>query len=45
LRSRDIAEKIFEAFDTDGNGELNLPEYLRKWSRWARSGRQLGKLY
>jgi len=45
LRSRDIAEKIFEAFDTDGNGELNLPEYLRKWSRWARSGRQLGELY
>jgi len=45
LRSRDIAENIFKAFDTDGNGELILPEYLRKWSRWARSGRQLGLLY
>ena len=31
--------------DTNGNGELNLPEYLRNWSRWARSDRQLGSLY
>ena len=45
LRKRNIAESIFTAFDTDGNGELILPEYLRKWSRWARSGRQLGSLY
>jgi Ca2+-binding EF-hand superfamily protein len=43
--SKDIARNIFKAFDTDGNGELFLPEYLRKWSRWARSGRQLGVLY
>jgi len=45
LHSINIAENIFKAFDTDGNGELILPEYLRKWSRWARSGRQLGELY
>ena len=34
-----------KAFNTDGNGELILPEYLRKWSRWTRSGRQFGLLY
>ncbi|MEE3000095.1 MAG: hypothetical protein VX693_09230 [Pseudomonadota bacterium] len=45
LRTKNIAESIFTAFDTDGNGELILPEYLRKWSRWARIGRQLGSLY
>ena len=45
LNSKNVARKIFKAFDTDGNGKLILPEYLRKWSRWARSGRQLGVLY
>ena len=45
FRSQDIAKKIFEAFDTDENGQLILPEYLRKWSRWARSGRKLRILY
>ena len=45
FHSQDIAEKIFEAFDTDENGQLILPEYLRKWSRWARSGRKLRILY
>ena len=33
------------AFDTDQNGELSLPECLRKWSKWARDGRNLGSLY
>jgi Ca2+-binding EF-hand superfamily protein len=45
LSSKNVAKKIFKAFDTDGNGKLILPEYLRKWSRWARSDRQLGVLY
>ena len=45
LSSKNVAEKIFKAFDTDGNGKLILPEYLRKWSRWARSGRKLRILY
>jgi len=45
IRSKSIAEQIFKKFDTDGNAELSLPEYLRKWSRWARSGRKFGSLY
>ena len=45
ISSKAIIEKIFIAFDTDGNGELSLPEYLRKWSLWARNGRKFGSLY
>ena len=43
--SKAISEKIFVAFDTDENGELSLPECLRKWSQWAREGRKFGSLY
>jgi len=32
----DLAETVFMEFDTDGNGELLVPEYLRVWGRWAR---------
>ena len=45
ISSKAIIEKIFIAFDTDGNGDLSLPEYLRKWSLWARNGRKFGSLY
>ena len=45
VHSKATREKIFIAFDTDGSGELSLPEYLRKWSRWARNGRNFGSLY
>ena len=34
----DLSEAVFNEFDTDGNGELVIPEYLRVWGRWARSG-------
>ena len=27
---------VFNEFDTDSNGELVVPEYLRVWGRWAR---------
>ncbi len=27
---------VFNEFDTDSNGELLVPEYLRVWGRWAR---------
>lgn len=30
---------LFHGFDTDGNGELVVPEYLRVWGRWARSAK------
>jgi len=40
-----VATKIFNAFDTNKNGELTLPEYLRNWSRWARVDRVFESLY
>jgi len=33
-----LSKAVFNEFDTDGNGELVIPEYLRVWGRWARSG-------
>ena len=35
-----LTSKVFAALDTDGNGEIFVPEYLRVWGRWARSGRK-----
>jgi Ca2+-binding EF-hand superfamily protein len=32
----DLSKAVFNEFDTDGNGELVIPEYLRVWGRWAR---------
>ena len=34
----DLSEAVFDEFDTDGDGELVVPEYLRVWGRWARGG-------
>jgi len=45
VRTKSIAAQIFKKLDTNGNGELNLPEYLRNWSRWARSERHLASLF
>ena len=45
MSSKATSERIFIAFDTDENGELSLPECLRKWSKWARDGRNFGSLY
>ena len=45
LTSKNLAKKIFDSFDTDKNGELILPEYLRKWSSWARIERDFKPLY
>ncbi len=42
LKEENLAEAVFTALDTDGNGELVVPEYLRVWGRWARSGREVG---
>ena len=36
LKDEDLSEAVFHALDTNGNGELILPEYLRIWGRWAR---------
>ena len=45
MSSKATLERIFIAFDTDEDGELSLPECLRKWSKWARDGRNFGSLY
>ncbi len=37
IKDEDLAEAVFEALDSDGSGELVVPEYLRVWGRWARS--------
>ncbi len=34
-----LAERVFDAWDADGDRELMVPEYLRVWGRWARKGR------
>jgi Ca2+-binding EF-hand superfamily protein len=44
IRVSSVADQVFRRLDTDGNGELTLPEYLRVWGRWARTGRHLGSL-
>ena len=31
-----LSKAVFDEFDTDGNGELVIPEYLQVWGRWAR---------
>jgi Ca2+-binding EF-hand superfamily protein len=40
LSDGDLAEEVFVAFDSDGNDEISVPEYLRVWGQWARSNGQ-----
>lgn len=44
VRDEIIAEYIFRRLDTNSNGALNLPEYLRVWVGWVHTGRHLGSL-
>ena len=37
LSDEQLARAVFKALDTDRNGALIIPEYLRVWGRWARS--------
>ena len=37
----DLSKSVFSEFDTDGNGELEVPEYLRVWGHW-REGSKAG---
>lgn len=39
LGGREPAEEVFAALDTDGDGTMIVPEYLRVWGQWARTGR------
>lgn len=36
ISDRRLGEQVFKALDTNGDGELLIPEYLRVWGRWAR---------
>ncbi len=36
IEDDDLAREVFEALDTDKDGRLPIPEYLRVWGRWAR---------
>ena len=36
LKDRKLAKGVFKALDTNGDGELVIPEYLRVWGKWAR---------
>jgi len=36
IKDPKLAAAIFKALDTNGNGELVIPEYLRVWGKWAR---------
>ena len=38
LGNSEVAETVFEAFDSNGDGTIVVPEYLRVWGRWARAG-------
>ena len=44
LKDKRLAAKVFAALDTDGNGKLAIPEYLRDWGQWARTTRREIKL-
>lgn len=36
ITDKEMAESTFAALDTNNNGVLTVPEYLRVWGRWAR---------
>ncbi|MEE2808452.1 MAG: hypothetical protein VYB73_04010 [Verrucomicrobiota bacterium] len=36
LNSKDLAKEVYSALDSNSNGELIIPEYLRVWGAWAR---------
>lgn len=38
LKEERLSGEVFGALDTDGSGEVRVPEYLRVWGRWARIG-------
>ena len=40
LSNVELTGKVFAALDTDGNGVLLVPEYLRTWGQWARAGQK-----
>ena len=37
VKDQELCAAVFLALDTNGDGALVVPEYLRVWGRWARS--------
>ena len=37
IADNELAGEIFKALDTNSDGSLVIPEYLRVWGVWARS--------
>lgn len=44
IADQDLAADVFEAFDTDSDRRLRIPEYLRVWGQWAREAPVVAKL-
>jgi len=40
LSDRELAEQVYAALDTNADGGIPIPEYLRVWGQWARAGRK-----
>ena len=36
INDANLVDAVFTSLDTDANGELVIPEYLRVWGSWAR---------
>jgi len=36
LKDKRLAAAVFDALDTNGDGTITIPEYLRVWGGWAR---------
>jgi Ca2+-binding EF-hand superfamily protein len=36
LNDKQLAATVFSSLDTDNNGNLTIPEFLRVWGHWAR---------
>ena len=37
IADEELAGEVFKALDTNNDGSLVIPEYLRVWGVWARS--------
>ena len=40
LSDPELAEQVYAALDTNADGGIPIPEYLRVWGQWARAGRK-----
>jgi len=42
LSDRALAEQVYAALDTNADGGIPIPEYLRVWGQWARGKQESG---